>query len=93
MNVHELLHACTAINPLDGTPVQNIYLTVPKKGLPKGGRIRLGHAGTPYGRLCNVKPGGKAGAGYSCVAVFKTAEILAYVKRVYDLAPRERTNA
>lgn len=81
MKISELRAACTAINPLDGKPVEHIYLTLPRSRLPQGATIRfLGRRG-PRGKLCTVK---EEGDGFACVAVFKTAEILALIKDQSD---------
>jgi|GEM_PF-4316508 len=82
MKISELRALCTSINPLDGKPVEHVYLTLPLKRLPKGTHVNmLGSGGGPKGRICNVS---EAAEGYSCVANFKTSEILSLIEKWTD---------
>lgn len=56
---------------------QFIYLTLPRKSLPKGDRTRLLSRSGPWGRICTV---GENGKGYNVVAVFNCAEVSAFLE-------------
>ncbi len=45
-----------------------VYLTIPRKKLPKGTRIRLLSRSGPYGRICTVN---QTDRGVDVVAVFE----------------------
>ena len=82
MKISELRALCSAICPLDGKPVEYIYLTLPLKRLPRGRHVNmLGSRGGPKGHICNVS---ETAQGYSCVANFKTSEILSLIGNYAD---------
>ena len=82
MKISELRALCSEISPLDGRPVEHIYLTLPLKRLPRGRHVNmLGRRGGPKGHICNVS---ETAQGYSCVANFKTSEILSLIGNYAD---------
>jgi len=81
MTVEELIELCEApVEGLDGKPVvpEHIYLTVPKKTLPRDQMRLLGRRG-PLGRVCNVR---EAPQGYSVVAIFQRKAVIAFLKNL-----------
>lgn len=78
MKLDELKAACREVDPLSGEPRGYIYLTMPRKSLPKGATTRLLGRSGPRGRICTVNE--VEGGGFNCVAVFKAPEVLAYVE-------------
>lgn len=56
----------------------NICLTLPRKTIPKGDRVRLLGRSGPYGKFCTVN---KTEDGYQVVAVFKSSEVLGFIKK------------
>lgn len=56
---------------------QFVYLTIPRKSLPKGDRTRLLSRSGPWGRICTVKDNGK---GYNVVAVFNCTEVSQFLE-------------
>jgi len=79
MNILELRAALTRTNPLTDKPVEHIYLTIPRKTLPKGEKVQFAGPGSPLGNYMTVKE--VEGGGYEVVAVFKTKEITAYLDK------------
>lgn len=55
----------------------HIYLTIPRKHLPKGERIRLLSRSGPYGRICTVN---KTERGFNVVAVFDSAAVSQFLE-------------
>lgn len=77
MTFQELISACDAPSPLDGSIPSHIYLTVQKSSLPRQS-IRLAGRHGPLGKVCNVKAAGK---GFSVVAVFQRSEVKAFATK------------
>lgn len=53
------------------------YLTIPRKTLPRGDKVRLSGRYGPLGRICTV---GENEDGYYVVAVFESKKIIAFLK-------------
>lgn len=53
-----------------------VYLTIPRRLLPRGTHIRLCGRSGPQGRICTVS---KAEAGFRVVATFLSAEIVKFI--------------
>lgn len=54
-----------------------VYLTIPRKSLPKGSRIRLLTRSGPYGRVCTVNATER---GFNVVAVFNSSELSRFLE-------------
>jgi len=79
MTIQELWEACNVTDPLNGYRVQHIYLTLPRKTLPKGDDVLLSGRSGPKGRICNVKQSLNPLFKYDVAANFKTGEILKWI--------------
>ena len=83
MTPQELIDLCKApVDGLDGKPFvpDHIYLTIPKRSLPRDKTRLLGRYG-PLGMVCNVtesEPG--AGYPYRVVAVFNRAAVIKFLE-------------
>lgn len=55
----------------------HLYLTIPRKTLPRGDGIRLSGRHGPIGRICTAKE--NSDGGFNVVAVFKSDQILAFL--------------
>ena len=83
MTPEQLIALCKApVDGLDGKPVvpEHIYLTIPKKSLPRD-CIRLAGRQGPLGRVCTVNDAPKL-EGYIClvVAVFKRKDVINFLE-------------
>jgi len=80
MTIDELIAACDAPSPHDGTIPEHIYLTVPKKYAPNK-FIRLAGNTGPLGRVCTAKV---TATGFNVVAIFKRAEVRRFALSLKD---------
>lgn len=55
----------------------HLYLTIPRKALPRGQRMRMCGRTGPFGRICTVSK--QEDGQYAVVAVFKSSEILKFL--------------
>lgn len=53
------------------------YLTIPRKTLPRGDKVRLLGQRGPLGRICTVK---ETEDGFDVVAVFESKKILKFIE-------------
>lgn len=53
------------------------YLTIPRKTLPRGDKVRLSGRHGPLGRICTMK---ETEDGYDVVAVFESKKILKFIE-------------
>lgn len=80
MTPKELIDLCKSpVEGLDGKPFipDHIYLTVPKKSLPRN-QVRLAGGAGPLGRVMCVN---EADVGYVVVAVFKRKAVIKFLER------------
>ena len=54
----------------------HVFLTLPRKTLPKSGQVRLTGIGGLFGRVCTVK---EVGDKFEVLAVFESASVLAWM--------------